>query len=358
MRNLKRWMICGLAAMMLMTGCSKKEKEPETQATEATEATEATDADMDKGSVTKLGTYIGVEVTKPSTDVTDAELDQRIQDLLLRNPERIAVTDRPAELGDIVNIDYVGLLDGEPFTGGTSEGSDLKLGSGSFIAGFEEGLVGANVGDELSLNLTFPESYHSAEMAGKEVVFDVTVNSIELETPAVLDNNFVQRMSDFSTVDEFKADTLADMEAEKETAAAQQLENDAVTAAIANSEYEINEETVDKLCQEEMELSKTMYPQSYGIEFADYLTMMGQTEEDFLNSMKDSVRESFKWEILVDAIIEKEGITIGDEQMEQLAAKFGATVEQLTTQYGEETVQGAAKINAVITLIVDNAVVK
>ncbi|MGL5437522.1 MAG: trigger factor [Lachnospiraceae bacterium] len=354
MRNLKRWMLCGLAAMMLMTGCSKKE-EPET--TTATES-DQTQEEVDMGTVSELGTYLGVEVTKMSTSVSDEELDAKIQSILTANPERVAVLDRAAELGDIVNIDYVGMLDGEAFQGGTDAGYDLVLGSNSFIDGFEDGLVGANVGDELSLNLTFPEEYPSADLAGKEVVFAVTVNSIKEDQEAVLDNNFVQRMSEFNTVDEFKADTLTDLEADKEVQAEQQVENDAIITAIANSQYAINEESVEQLAQQELEYSKIMYPQSYGIEFTDYLAMTGQTEEQFVESMKDSIRQSFEWELLVEAIIEKEGLAVSSEDIEILAALYEMTVDELETQIGEDTVNEAAKKHKVYLLIVDNAVVK
>lgn len=354
MRNLQRWMVCGLAVVALMAGCSKKTKEPEP--TEATPSDAS--AELDLGSVTKLGTYIGVEVTKMSTEVTDEELEEEIKSILAANPERIAVTDRPAALGDIVNIDFVGLLDGEAFDGGTSEDYELTLGSNSFIEGFEEGLVGANTGDELSLNLTFPENYHSADLAGKAVVFDVTVNRIETEKEAVLDMNFVQRMSDFTTVDEFKADTLATLEADKETQAQQQIKDDAVAAAIAGSEIAVNEETLEQLCSNEIEYYKTMYPQSYGIEFSDYLSMVGQTEDQFREELKSSLRQSVEWELLVDAIAEKEEITVGTAELESLAAQYGATVEELNAQYGEDAVTGAAKKDQVYTLIVDNAVVR
>lgn len=354
MKNLKRWMVCSLAAVALMAGCSKKTTEPET--TEATPSDASEELDM--GAVTKLGTYIGVQVTKMSTEVTDEELEEEIQSILAANPERIAVTDRPAALGDIVNIDFVGLLDGVAFEGGTSDDYELKLGSNSFIEGFEEGLVGAGTGAELSLNLTFPENYHSADLAGKDVVFDVTVNRIETEKEAVLDNNFVQRMSDFNTVDEFKADTLATMEADKETEAEQQIKDDAITAAIDNSEFTVNEISLEQLCDDEIEYYRTMYPQSYGVEFSDYLTMIGQTEEQFREDLMSSLRKSFEWEMLVDAIAEKEGLAVGTGELESLAAQYGVTVDELNTQYGEEAVTGAAKKNMVYSLIVDNAVVR
>jgi len=354
MKNLKRWMVCSLAAVALMTGCSKKAAEPET--TEATPSDAS--AELDMGSVTKLGTYIGVEVIKMSTDVTDEELEKEIKSILAANPERIAVTDRPAAMGDIVNIDFVGLLDGEAFENGTADGFDLTLGSNSFIEGFEEGLVGANTGDELSLNLTFPESYHSADLAGQAVVFDVTVNRIETEKEAVLDNNFVQRMSDFNTVDEFKADTLATLETNKEDQAEQQIKDDAVAAAIAGSEFHVNEASLEQLCDKEIEYYKTMYPQSYGIEFSDYLAMVGQTEEQFREELKSSLRQSMERKLLVDAIAAKEKITVGTEELESLAEQYGATVDELKAQYGEDAVTGAAKKNIVYTLIVDNAVVR
>lgn len=351
MKNLKLWMLCGLAAMVLMTGCSKTtEPEPETGSFET--------AEMDKGSVSRLGTYIGVEVTRMSTEVTAEELDEKIRSILEANPERITVTDRAAAMGDIVNIDFVGLLDGVAFEGGTSDGYELTLGSKSFIDGFEEGIVGAGIGDELSLNLTFPESYHSEELAGKAVVFDVTVNGIETEKEAVLDNNFVQRMSDFNTVDEFKADTLADLETTKESRAEEQIKDDAIAAAIAGSEYDINEAGLEQMCDEETEYYKTMYPQTYGIEFTDYLTMIGQTEEQFREELKSTIRQSLEWELLVDAIAAKEGITVGTEELETLAAQYGVTVDDLNAQYGEDAVNAAAKKNMVYTLIVDNAVVR
>ena len=156
--------------------------------------------------VTKLGNYKGVEVKRESTEVTDEEVDQKIQSILDANPEYVEITDSPAQNGDTVDIDYVGMKDGVAFDGGTAQGYKLELGSGTFIDGFEDGLVGASVGQELSLNLTFPENYGNSDLAGQAVVFDVTVNAIEEKKDAVLDDNFVQRVSDFKTVDEFRAD--------------------------------------------------------------------------------------------------------------------------------------------------------
>ena len=174
MKKNVRLILCCAAAVLLAAGCGKK-----SDTTETTTAAETTEAEItDKGEVTKLGEYKGMEVTKEDTTVTDEEVEERIQNILAANPEIIEITDRPAQEGDTVNIDFVGMKDGEAFQGGTEEGVDLVLGSGSFIYGFEDGLIGAYTGEERSLNLTFPEDYNPADLAEQDVVFDVTVNKI------------------------------------------------------------------------------------------------------------------------------------------------------------------------------------
>lgn len=355
MKKYVKLTLCGLAAAMLMAGCSKKAEEPET--TSAAETTETTAAVTDKGTVSKLGEYKGVEITKMSTEVTDEELDARIQSILKANPEYIEITDRPAQNGDMVNIDYVGMKDGVAFEGGTAEGYDLELGSGSFIEGFEEGLVGAKTGDELSLNLTFPENYGNADLAGQAVVFDVTVNKIEEIKEAVLDNNFVQRMSDFTSVDEWKADTLADMEAEKETMAQQQLENDALIAAVDNSEFDLNEEFVEQQFNTQLEYTSSMI-QMYGMTLSDYASMYGMTEESMKESMRTNTELSIKQQLLAEAVAEKEGLKVEDADRERLAQQMNMTVEDLNTNYGEEAVDQSAMMYKVVAFIKDNAVVK
>lgn len=354
MKKYVKLTLCGLAAAMLVAGCGKKTEEPETTTAAVTETTEGV---ADKGVISKLGTYKGVEVTKMSTEVTDEELEARIQSILDANPEYIAITDRPAQNGDVVDIDYVGMKDGEAFEGGTAQGYKLELGSKSFIDGFEDGLVGATTGQELSLNLTFPEGYGNAELAGQAVVFDVTVNGIEEVKDAVLDNNFVQRMSDFNTVDEWKADTLADMEAEKEAQAEQKIENDALTAAIGNSEFELNEAVVEEQYNNQLSYYTSM-TQMYGMSLADYVSMYGMTEEQFNEELRRSSELAIQQQLLVAAIAEKEGLQVEDADRESLAAMYNMTVEDLKTSYGEEAVEESAMMYKVVGFIKDNAVVK
>lgn len=356
MKKYVKLTLCGLAAVMLVAGCSKKTEEPETTTVPATE--ESTAAVLDKGVISKLGKYKGVEITRMPTDVTDEELDEKIQSILKANPEYIEITDRAAQNGDIVNIDFVGMKDGEAFEGGTSDGYELELGSHSFFDGFEEGLVGAKTGDELSLNLTFPESYGNPDLAGQDVVFDVTVNSIEEVKEAVLDNNFVQRMSDFNSVDEWKADTLADLEAQKEAQAEMKLENDALIAAVELSEFELNEEFVEQQYNTQMEY--TIYlAQMSGISLADYAaTRYDMTEDRFKEMMKSEVEMIIKQQLLAEAIAEKEGLQVEDADREHLAEQMEVTVEDLQTQYGAEAVDEGAMMYKVVAFIKENAVVK
>lgn len=354
MRKYVKLTICCAAAALLAAGCGKKSDTAETTTTAASE----TQAEItDKGEVTKLGEYKGIEVTKQDTTVTDAELDQRIANILQANPDITEITDRPAQEGDTVNIDYVGMKDGVAFDGGTAEGYDLELGSGVFIDGFEDGLIGATTGEERSLNLTFPEDYGNADLAGQAVVFDVTVNKIEEKKNAILDDAFVQRVSDFSTVDEFRADTLATMQEEKEQSAAQQVEDDAFEAAVNNSEYSLNEAAVEQQYNSQLTYYENTFA-SYGFTIESYAQMLGQTEDEFKETLRTAAETAIKQQLLIQAVAEKEGLTVDDADRESLAEQYGTDVETLQNTYGAEMVDETALIYKVVEFIGDNAVVK
>ena len=348
----------------LLSGCSGKDQQ-ETTPSETTSAGAAAEAsteaesqeNIEPGEITSLGEYKGLEITRMSAEVTEEELEARIQSILDANPEYVAVTDRAAQNGDIVDIDYVGLKDGVAFDGGTAQGYKLELGSHSFIDGFEEGLVGAKTGEERSLNLTFPEQYHSADLAGQAVVFEVTVNGIEEKRDAVLDDNFVQRMSDFNTVDEFKADTMEDIEAEKKQQADQQLENDIILAAVENSQFNLNEAAVEQQYENQMSYLTSMI-QMYGGNMKDYAEASGMTEEEFQKEIRSNVETGLKVQIMMEAIAEKEGIQVEDSDREELAKMYSMTVKDLQEMYGEDAVDEVALNNKVRTFLKDNAIVK
>ncbi len=356
--------LCAMAALMILTGCSKKAAD-ETTGTDAvgTEAsgsnaagTDAPQEDIDPGSIAKLGNYKGLELTRESAEVSDEELDERLQAILAANPEHIEITNRPAKNGDVVNIDYVGLKDGVAFDGGTAEGYPLELGSHTFIDGFEDGLIGATVGEELSLNLTFPENYGNEDLAGQDVVFDVTVNSIEEVKEAVLDDNFVQRMSDFSTVDEFKADTLKDLQEEKETLADVKLENDALQAVMDDTEFDVNQAAVDSQYEKQLDYYTSMIGM-YGITLEDYVAAYGMTEDQFKEEMKSIAETTIQQQLLFEAIMEAEKLEIGDEDRQRVADQYGMSLDDMKESYGDE-LDVAAKPYRVVRFIKDSAVIK
>lgn len=339
MRKIVKLGLCGLAATFMLAGCSTK--------TPVTEESE----------VKKLGTYKGVEIASVSTAVRDEEVMQQVESILAANPEYIEVTDRAAQNGDILNIDYVGMKDGVAFDGGTAEGYPLELGSNSFIDGFEEGLVGSRVGDELSLNLTFPENYQSEELAGQPVVFDVTVNKIEEKKDAQLDDNFVQRMSDFTTVEEFTEDVRADMVAEREQQAAIQLENEAFQAVVDASEIEPKAEEVEEEYTRQIDYYNNML-QAYGMALSDYAQMYQMTEDEFKNEVRTAAEDNVKRNLVVEAIAAAEKMVVTDADLQAIADEYGMELSELQQQYGEEEVEVAALQYKVVRFVRDNAVVK
>ncbi|MCD8122936.1 MAG: trigger factor [Clostridiales bacterium] len=351
-RQIINAVLCGMALTLFAAGCSKKE---ETQETTAAEAAEEVITDL--GEVTKLGEYLGVEVTKLSTEVTEEELETRIQSILDANPEYLEITDRAAKNGDVVNIDYVGMKDGVAFDGGTAEGYDLELGSGSFIDGFEDGLIGANVGEERSLNLTFPEDYMNADLAGQAVVFDVTVNAIKEKKDAVLDADFVSRVSDYTTVEEFREGTKSDLTEQKETQAEQQLQNDAFQIVLDASEFTLNEDAVEQTYQNQLSYYQSM-SEAYGLTMESLAGIYGMTEEEFQEQLRAAAENSIRQELLVSEITAQEGLTVTDEDRASLAEMYGTDVETLQSTYGDEAVDASALLYKVVDLIVDNAVIQ
>ena len=292
-----------------------------------------------------------------STDVSDEELEERIQSILDANPEYVAVTDRAAKDGDILDIDYEGKKDGVAFDGGTAQGYKLELGSDTFIDGFEDGLIGAKAGEKRSLNLTFPEQYDSQELAGQAVVFDVTVNGTEEKRDAVLDLNFVQRMTDFNSVDVFRADTLADLELEKMEMAEQQLGNDVFIAATDNSQFRLNEKLVEEQYENQISYLTAM-AQIYGMTIEDYAAMSDMTKEEMEKEIRNSVETSMKVQLLVKAIAEKENLQVEDADREEVARMNFTTVEELQEMYGETAVNNAAMSNKVEAFLKDNSSIK
>ena len=364
MRKITRYGICGMAALMLLTGCTKSETDVTTEASSeaATETSTETNTEAsaaaeqipvaDFGTIV-LGEYKGLEVEGVSEEVLQERIDQELNQILLDNPDYVEVTDRAAQLGDVVNIDYVGLKDGEAFEGGTAQGADLELGSNSFIEGFEEGLVGSNKGDELSLNLTFPKEYHSEELAGQDVVFEVTVNSIEEKKDAEFNDEFVLRVSDYASADEF----LAALTSYKESEAGNEDQAKVLQLAIDNAEITCNPDAVEQ--------EYNAYYQSYENEAAGYGVSMdvfvafyGTDVEGLKQQLRVQAEQYVKQQLLIHAVAEAEGFVVDDTDRQKVAEMNNAELSALIEAYGQEAVDEVSLTSKVIQFLSENAVIK
>lgn len=350
MKKVTKLCIFGMAAMLLLAGCSAEKSAP---ADNASTSSNAAPRGAKKGSI-KLGEYKGVEIGKYSYDVTDEELDQQIQSIMTANPT-YAEVERAAELGDTVNIDYEGKKDGVAFQGGTSKGSDLELGSGSFIEGFEEGLVGAKAGDKVVLDLTFPENYPSEELAGAAVVFDVTVNSVKEKKDAELNDEFVQGISDFKTVAEFKEDTKKDLTDNKKMGIDQQRAYEALQAVVANSEIVCSQKDLDEAYDNQVAYYTNM-ASSYGMTLEDMAPMLGGDMESFYAELSKYAQQAVEQKMVVDAVAKKEKLEVTDADRKALAEEYQTDMMTLINQAGKENVDEAAITKKVGQFLADNAV--
>lgn len=336
MRKLKLFCLCGLTAAVLMTGCAG-----------------STDSNVNLGSAT-VSEYRGVKINVAAPEVTDDEVDQKIQTNLNQNPNEVEV-DRAAAEGDIVNIDYKGTKDGEAFDGGTAEGQDLTLGSGSMIDGFEDGLIGTKKGETKTLDLTFPEDYREESLAGQAVQFEVTVNSVKEKQDAVLDDAFVQRTSDYQTVDEYKAGIRADLLAQKQKTADQEMEQDVLQDVIDNSEFKFSRNGLS-VRYNQMLKQYTNQAKMYGMTLSQMAQVNGMDEAGFKEYIYSSVKEAAKQEIVVKDIAAKEGLdNITDEDTKAFAQANGMTKDTLVSLYGEDTVKEQVLQDKVLRFLASNA---
>lgn len=349
----KRWIAAVLVCALALTGGCGKSKSTDTENTTGTGIA----GQYSDSKVTKLGNYKGVEIPKEDVEVSDDEVQSEIDNLLASCPEYQKLDKTTVEDGDWVNIDFVGKKDGEAFEGGSSQegGYDLLIGSGSFIDGFEDGLIGKNVGDSFELPLTFPENYTpNPDLAGQDVVFEVTVNAIEEEVTPEWNDAFVQKNTEYQTVDEYVEATKASLQEQKDSDKAYYV----MEAIVKDSEFEYADSDVQTL----VDTQKQQYEQ-----YASYLSM---TLEDFLanNNMTDEkFQENAKFQIgctlAIDAIGKAENMTLSDEEYQsglsdlatQYGAESGAAFEE---QYGKEDIKNSILYDKILDYVVDQAVIK
>ncbi|WP_394523794.1 trigger factor [Lacrimispora sp. JR3] len=364
MKKIFKVCMCGLIAATLISGCSKKDvKETAGSKTEATESSaQETVAvkdltDIDNGKVT-LGKYKGIEVTKEKVEVTDEEINQAIESDLSAKMKKVDV-DRPVKDGDVVNIDYVGTKDGVAFEGGTAKGTDLTIGSNQFIDGFEDGLIGAKKGDKVSLNLTFPEKYKNADLAGKPVVFEVTINSVQEKQIPELNDAFVQENTSFKTIDEYKEDKKQTLLKSKNEQAEQKVKNDIYTAIAKEAKVEPKQEAIDAN-YDNLIAKYTNQASSYGMDFATFIgAFTGMKEEDFKTAAKAQAEEVVKQRLIVNAIALKENIKVTDDDRKKVAEELGyESADKLMETESKFDVDDYIINNKVMDFLTKNAVIK
>ena len=279
-----------------------------------------------------LGEYKGVEVKKEHTLVTEDDVNAEIEKERNKQAAEVSVDDRAVAEGDTVNLDYSGSVDGVKFAGGTAEGQTLKIGSHTFIPGFEEQMVGMNIGEEKDLNVTFPTEYHAPDLAGKEAVFHVKVNSItETQLPA-LDDDFAKDISEFDTLDAYKADVRAKLEAQ-----AAERDNNAFTNAViekvmANATVEIPDAMVERQIDSMVRNFEARLAQQ-GLKLTDFMKYTGQDEKSFRNQYRDQAEKSVRANLVLEAVENVEKFEAAEEEIdaeiEKFAKQIGQNVEDL-----------------------------
>ena len=279
-----------------------------------------------------LGEYKGVEVKKEHSLVTEDDVNAEVEKERSKQAAEVAVDDRAVAEGDTVNLDYSGSVDGVKFAGGTAEGQTLKIGSHTFIPGFEEQMVGMNIGEEKDLNVTFPTEYHAPDLAGKEAVFHVKVNSItETQLPA-LDDDFAKDISEFDTLDAYKADVRAKLEAQ-----AAERDNNAFTNAViekvmANATVEIPDAMVERQIDSMVRNFEARLAQQ-GLKLADFMKYTGQDEKSFRNQYRDQAEKSVRANLVLEAVENAEKFEATEEEIdaeiEKFAKQIGQNVEDL-----------------------------
>lgn len=311
-----------------------------------------------------LGEYKGMEVDKTSTRVTQKEVEAKIKEEAEKNARTVTVEGRPVQDGDEVILDFEGFVDGEAFEGGKGENYPLTIGSGSFIPRFEEQLVGAEAEKEVEVKVTFPEEYHAEELKGKDAVFKCTIHEIKEKQIPEIDDEFAAEVSEFDTLDEYKADVKAKIKEQKENEGKQKKEDQAVEKAVANATMEIPEAMIDEQVRQMVnEFAQNM--QYQGISFEQYCQITGMTLEKIQEETRPQAVKRIETRLVLEAIAKAENIEVTeerlDEEIKKMAESYNMEADKLKELMGEEEKKQMLEDIAVqdaVTFLVENAVEK
>jgi len=309
----------------------------------------------------ELGQYKGVEVEKVTALVTDDDVDKEIEKIAEKSSRLITVEDRGIEKGDIADIDFEGFIDGEPFEGGKASGYTLEIGSGNFIAGFEEQLMGSEPGDDVEVNVTFPEDYSSEELAGKEALFKVIINDVKIKELPVLDDEFAKDVSEFDTLEEYKSDIRKKLTEEAGNKAKRETEERVINKVNENANVEIPDVMVqshiDNLVKDFD--SRLQYQ---GLNLEKYLNIMGIGYIDFRSQFEERAKSDVKTQLVLDAVSKTENIQPTEdefnEELDKIAENYKQEVAQIKKHLQSndiEYINDTIRIRKTIELLVENA---
>ena len=310
-----------------------------------------------------LGEYKGLKVDKVSTRVTQKEVDEEIDRERERSARTIEVTDRPVQDKDQVILDFEGFVDGVAFEGGKGENYPLTIGSGAFIPGFEEQLIGAEIGKETEINVTFPEEYQAKELAGKEAVFKCTVHEIKAKEIPELDDEFVSDVSEESeTVDAYKAEVKAKIKERKEREGRQKKEDQAVEQAVANAQIDIPDPMID-LQTKQMADDFARRIMQQGMSLEQYFQFTGLSEEKMMEEFRPQAEKRIRTRLVLEAVVAAENIEVSDERLDEelkkMADSYQMEVEKLKEFMGDnekKQMKEDIAVQEAVTLIADAAV--
>lgn len=311
----------------------------------------------------ELGNYKGIEIAKVENTVSDENVDAKLQEMVEKNARLVSVEDKALEDGDTAIIDFEGFENGVAFDGGKGENYNLVIGSNTFIPGFEEQLVGKKAGEEVEVNVTFPEEYHSQDLAGKPVVFNVKINDVKVKELSALDDEFAKDTSEFDSLDELKADVRAKLEEEAKNRADAETRNSVVEKVAENIEIEIPEVMIQHQIDNMLnELNYQLQYQGFGLQ--QLLEMTGRTMEELREERKEDAKKLVKSSLVLEAITKAEGIEATEEEfkaeLEKMASAYNMEVEKIEASLRDadkEDIKGQIKIRKTIDLLVDNATI-
>ncbi len=310
----------------------------------------------------ELGQYKGLEAEQHQLEVTDEMVENSLKRVLERNARMVPVEDRGIEEGDTADIDYEGKVDGEVFEGGSAQGHKLRIGSKSFIPGFEDQLVGHKAGEDVLVDLSFPEDYHAENLKGKPAQFSVHINRVERRELPEADDEFAKDVSEFDTLEEYKADLRRQREEEIQQAMRSELENNALTAAIKNLTVDVPEAMVERevdeiLYQQEQQMAQM------GMNLETYLSYLGKKIDEYREEQKPQALQRVKLGLLLEAVVKAEDIQVSEEEFEAELAKLAAEhkqeldqVKERMTEEVKESFIDNMKRKKAADLIVDTAI--